>query len=591
MKKKYTLGKEAWERECNRLAGELPAEPPDGWRARAAKLSEKDGLFIYRAEHVYVPLTDRREKMVKVHCTCCHEETYLPYVKVDYPYCQRSFCMTDPYGFEEWNSGRTVTSYDEVKCLFCGKTVRAMHVGRFRNGQYCISDAGFVSVTPVRGHICVCSFVVQKYADKEGKISFVSHRNQAMAVVDGRPVRFSAAYNNCGQGVVFTERFRKIVKFEETIGSVERDYLFVAGDPEDGTDSAHSAIGQFCRDAIKDIYPGKYLWLWTKYPQLENLVRQGYARALNGFIDASYHYKNTYSNKSFDIEKFAGCLDLREVRPSKMLGLSVEDFRRLRGASHEEIGFFRDVKREYGVTLSAEQLRDAFLWKPSDWDDVFGRKHQGKLIPIVRMIGYLAKQRDKYRKKDGSSIVTPSYYNDYLEALCEAEPDAGMERCFPKDIVLAHNDEISRVKYLENMEISAKIGARATELADLSFEDPESGLLIRPCETQRELIAEGSALSHCVARYAKDVASGKTSIFFVRHTDAPGIPFYTLEWKDGRIAQDHGYLNELQTPEILAFEKKWLEHVKNVEMKNAEKEKKENGKCTERDGREVACIA
>ena len=80
---------------------------------------------------------------------------------------------------------------------------------------------------------------------------------------------------------------------------------------------------------------------------------------------------------------------------------------------------------------------------------------------------------------------------------------------------------------------------------------------------------EGKLLCHCVGGYAKDHAAGKTSILFIRKIAEPEIPFFTLEYKDGKVNQNRGYKNCDRTKEVIAFEKDWLEHIKNKEfMKN-----------------------
>ena len=79
------------------------------------------------------------------------------------------------------------------------------------------------------------------------------------------------------------------------------------------------------------------------------------------------------------------------------------------------------------------------------------------------------------------------------------------------------------------------------------------------------MINEGKVLDHCVAQYARDHAKALTSIFFVRRLDEKDKPYYTLEWKDGEINQNHGYKNKKQTEEILAFEREWLKHVAAVD--------------------------
>ena len=86
--------------------------------------------------------------------------------------------------------------------------------------------------------------------------------------------------------------------------------------------------------------------------------------------------------------------------------------------------------------------------------------------------------------------------------------------------------------------------------------------MIRPAKSTNELMKEGKELCHCVASYAKSVAQGTTNILFIRKIDEPDKPFYTLEFKSGKILQNRGYKNKLQTPEVLAFEAKWLLYIK-----------------------------
>ena len=139
---------------------------------------------------------------------------------------------------------------------------------------------------------------------------------------------------------------------------------------------------------------------------------------------------------------------------------------------------------------------------------------------------------------------------------------------YPQNLEHAHNELIRLKKWKEDQELIEKFAKRYEELSVYSYSNDK--LMIRPCHDESELIAEGKILEHCVASYAKDHASGKTSIFFVRHTDAPDEPFYTLEWRNNKIIQDHGYKNRLQTDEIKRFEKEWLEYVEGV-MENGKR--------------------
>ena len=108
---------------------------------------------------------------------------------------------------------------------------------------------------------------------------------------------------------------------------------------------------------------------------------------------------------------------------------------------------------------------------------------------------------------------------------------------------------------------------RAEELQYLSFE--LNGLLIRPCQNETELIREGKDLHHCVATYAKRHAEGKTAILFIRQAKAPDKPFFTLEFDEKNLAvvQNRGLRNCDRTPEVTAFEKAWLEQIRQIQIK------------------------
>ena len=69
----------------------------------------------------------------------------------------------------------------------------------------------------------------------------------------------------------------------------------------------------------------------------------------------------------------------------------------------------------------------------------------------------------------------------------------------------------------------------------------DAGICIRPVHTEEELMDEGAALHHCVGGYGETVASGRSSIFFIRRADAPEKPWYTLqvELKTLKEIQNH----------------------------------------------------
>lgn len=78
-----------------------------------------------------------------------------------------------------------------------------------------------------------------------------------------------------------------------------------------------------------------------------------------------------------------------------------------------------------------------------------------------------------------------------------------------------------------------------------------------------ELVAEGTALHHCVAssRYIERHKDGKTTILFVRRKEAKKEPFYTLEYQGKRLIQVYGKYNTEPTEEVEKILDKWLKRV------------------------------
>ena len=100
----------------------------------------------------------------------------------------------------------------------------------------------------------------------------------------------------------------------------------------------------------------------------------------------------------------------------------------------------------------------------------------------------------------------------------------------------------------------------------------QEGILIRPVEDQKELIAEGKTLNHCVGTYAKRHAEGRCSILLIRKTEEPDKPWYTLNFnvKTGTVTENRGNRNCARTPEVQAFEEAWLK-AKEKEIKKLQR--------------------
>jgi len=71
----------------------------------------------------------------------------------------------------------------------------------------------------------------------------------------------------------------------------------------------------------------------------------------------------------------------------------------------------------------------------------------------------------------------------------------------------------------------------------------------------KEIVKEGTSLSHCVGSYIDKILDNKTYIFFLRKKEAPEQSLVTLEYKDGKIVTAKGSCNR----EINKEEKEFLQ--------------------------------
>lgn len=76
------------------------------------------------------------------------------------------------------------------------------------------------------------------------------------------------------------------------------------------------------------------------------------------------------------------------------------------------------------------------------------------------------------------------------------------------------------------------------------YEVTDNSFSILVPEHLSQIVDEGITLHHCVKTYIDMVASGQTTILFLRRADDKGTPFYTIEVKNGEIVQIHGFGNK-----------------------------------------------
>lgn len=279
-----------------------------------------------------------------------------------------------------------------------------------------------------------------------------------------------------------------------------------------------------------------------KYPWIEYLMKSGMT---NLYIDVIY-----------------GSADMRIIRPSIIK--NYRKFIQQNNASAMMISakrLFEKEKIDVDFTKlkaigSIEQFSNL-----ARWCKITGQKPE-------RLVAYLQGFNVAVEGCGMASRVFDPWneYEDYITMTVKigVKPDTEI-LAMPRDLQRAHDEAVGKFNAITAEEetqafksIYAKIRKFEYYGDDLCIVAPKSAL---------EIIEEGKALHHCVGSYAESVINGKTMILFVRKTDYPNTPYFTVEYKSEKVTQCRGLRNESASEEIKQFLDEWLKWMKNGRKK------------------------
>ena len=148
-------------------------------------------------------------------------------------------------------------------------------------------------------------------------------------------------------------------------------------------------------------------------------------------------------------------------------------------------------------------------------------------------------------------------YKDYIRFCEDLEYDLTDDFIlFPRHLKDAH-DRASEMFNKRKVEIyDKKIAAEYDKWVE-QYQLTKYGLTVLPPKTASEIVDEGHALHHCVGGYVSRVADKECVILFLRDVKKPDTPFYTIEVRDGRVAQIRGENNCDPTPNVQLYMKAW----------------------------------
>lgn len=321
-----------------------------------------------------------------------------------------------------------------------------------------------------------------------------------------------------------------------------------------GTPWQYSQLKQFYLLDKEPMDTAPYLKALLEYPQLEMLFKMGFFRLTCDLVyrDSPKHLLNCSGRKPFDVLK---------VWPEDIVTL-----RRMNGRAAD----LRSMQKYREKGIRPEVRGEIFDWmekhKIQDDHDILRLM---KRMTQQKLFGYAEKQfallggrenvRGQKRYESMSRILDE--YQDYLR-MCE-DQQYDMKSTFvlfPRDLTQAHDRLSDYIKAKLDKEQKRKFLALYRQVSKtLCFE--KDGLVIAFPKNPKDIVAEGNALRHCVGGYVSRVANGECIILFLRHVGTSKESFYTIEVRDGKVAQVRGLQNCAPTPEVKRFITSWKQDV------------------------------
>ena len=536
----------------------LPSQASEPVRRWAEEHRWHKELLVYRAGRRLDPLTGLTEKCVDATCSVCGRTMKLDYA----PGPECSAYAGAPFGFWYGVDRADTEAYQtgsDLLCPCCGAQVRAAHIGQ---AEWAADEYEWV-MEPMRipaewadmpAPLVLMFWRVHRWINKKAEQCLSAAPWEAYIVEDKKIVRCAHWQGGFGGRVYSNVEWRQCKTFRDEIGDIEH----VVG--SEGL--AEVLVGTTAENSKLDLYMGlkavkfpvAYLRLWLWHRNVETLLTAGAGELVAGLIledkEKGGTYRRCYSTLSPRLVE----VNWKAKRPSQMLRMTREELRAAVKGKLTPDGLKNWMAARAGG-LPVKMPEDIQWLNKLDVQE--GKRILAHGQMPDRAERYLAGQIRRYpAEKTVLNLRTLADYWDLAKGQRLDMTDRDV--LWPAHLMRAHDQVVMNGEFKESSALCMKFARRYKQL--LRYQFSADGLMIRPPTQERELLMEGKVLNHCVASYAKRHAQGETTILFIRREDDPEMPFYTLELaKDGtRVIQNHGRKNCLQTPQVKAFEERWL---------------------------------
>lgn len=352
-----------------------------------------------------------------------------------------------------------------------------------------------------------------------------------------------------------------------------------------------------CMECI--LYPGNLPAAWEhtpmKYSALEVLsgnmptVSTRYEDAINKYMDfpkLEWICKMGLNRLAKDIINYGysgrmvGKIKEDGTTIYEILGLNKVNTRLLQAVDgdHYELRLLQ-VAQQIGLQFKPEQLKEYYETFKCNTNLL---KQANRKTTLHKIVKYISRESEKYSLGEEGGCWRYSYMRlkeredprierkqnmakDWLEYLgwCK-EMKYDLDNMFiymPTNFKKVHDrtakeyqefkDTQMRKRQAEMERKIKKILAETINLPAVMMK--ARGLVIIVPKSGDEIKEEGRTLHHCVGTYVERVAKGETTILFVRKESEPDIPYFTLEYRNGRVVQCRGKNNCGMTKDVRDF--------------------------------------
>lgn len=476
-------------------------------------------------------------------CTACGEDFIAGYVKNGIVLSEGPDGQTYDGYAEQGPDSSVYLDGDEAVCPRCWTTAKVTRRSELRQGR--THQVLQAEVVHIERYTAVMYWMVRRWQDADGTDTtvFVPH---AALIVDeeGKLRRFRAELHSgdVSEAVWIPCKWSRdpmqmtYYSWEAANHRKIGGWTLTYGPDLAGHTGEKTALDAYI--GADGCWPGAYLHVWERHPQVENLMRQGFAAAVVQTIDRQLDCA-AYKTDLCDVPPIPW-VDWTEVKPHRMLHMSKTAFREIRKKNwgSEDVECWDRYRNQF---LEADALEFEHCRKH------IGSKAVGQLLEMVaagwedlapvQVVRYLKK---KDALQDGVQLLI-----DYRKMLRDAELAEDEETLWPRDLMAAHDRVVQLWTGRGNA--SYQLGFTSTFIKYRDLEWTNGDLCVVLPRTEEELAEEGKTLRHCVGTYGNQHCSGRP-IFFIRHYRRPERSYYTLQINMNKAipveVQLHGYGNE-----------------------------------------------